>query len=51
MTQESALTQGEIEAMDRDLGAPSQEPAPAQPDADGSTERPTVRPQESEAKS
>ena len=51
MTQESALTPEEIEAMDQDLGTPDQKPVLTEHDSDDGSEQLAVRSQEPEAKS
>jgi hypothetical protein len=51
MTQESALTREEIEAMDRDIGTPGQQPAPSREETETGREQMAVRSEEPEAKS
>jgi len=51
MTQESALTSEEIEAMDEDLGTPGRTTTATRPDAEAAAEQVAVRSQEPEAKS
>jgi hypothetical protein len=51
MSQESALTPEEIEAMDQDVGTPEQQPIATQADVDSAADRLRTASQEPEARS